>query len=48
VSKWDKPDLPIPKELIEELHKKFLDSMIELFNKNKKDAGYPDAILQIE
>eukprot|EP01038_Epipyxis_sp_PR26KG_P007766 gene7766-10551_t len=45
---WDKSKQEsIPPEMIEELHQRFLKSMIDLFEKYKVEAGYPDAKLEI-
>ena len=46
VNKWDSDD-PIPVELIEELHNKYINSLKDLFNKYKVLAGHPDAVLEI-
>lgn len=46
VPKWNGTH-PIPEELIEDLHSRFLASMIELFNNYKALAGYPDAELEV-
>jgi hypothetical protein len=47
VVKWDKPDTPIPDELIDGLHSKYLEAIERLFEDNKIEAGYPDAKLEI-
>ena len=39
---------PIPSELIDELHEKFLKEMIALFDKYKEIAGHPNAILEVQ
>lgn len=46
VEKWT-GDGPVPAEKIEELHKRYLDSIQDLFDKYKSVAGYPDATLEI-
>jgi hypothetical protein len=43
---WDKEGA-IPDDKIEELHAVFLKQMIELFDRYKAGAGYPDAQLEV-
>ena len=37
----------VPKELIEEHHNKYVQVLMETFDRYKEVAGYPDAILEI-
>jgi hypothetical protein len=37
----------VPEHLIDELHARFLKDMVELFDKYKAAAGYPDAVLEV-
>eukprot|EP00428_Durinskia_dybowskii_P060943 CAMPEP_0170373986 /NCGR_PEP_ID=MMETSP0117_2-20130122/10360_1 /TAXON_ID=400756 /ORGANISM="Durinskia baltica, Strain CSIRO CS-38" /LENGTH=264 /DNA_ID=CAMNT_0010628911 /DNA_START=472 /DNA_END=1266 /DNA_ORIENTATION=- len=37
----------IPDELVDKLHEEFHHAMIELFDKYKAAAGYPDAVLEV-
>ena len=46
VQKWQ-GEGPIPEEMIEELHKKYLNAIILLFDTYKQEAGYPDGILEV-
>jgi 1-acyl-sn-glycerol-3-phosphate acyltransferase len=46
VEKWTKNE-PIPQELIQALHEKYLASIQELFDRYKEAAGYKDAVLEI-
>ena len=39
---------PVPRELIDELHARFLKATTELFDQYKAAAGYPDAVLEVE
>ena len=48
--KWDsnkEPGSKVPDELINELHATLLKDMVQLFEKYKAAAGYPDAVLEI-
>lgn len=47
VKKWEGPG-PIPQEIIDELHSKYLQSLKELFDNYKEQAGYANAELLIE
>lgn len=38
----------IPQEAIEELHEKYIQSITEMFNRYKAEAGYPEAILEVQ
>jgi hypothetical protein len=38
----------IPQEAIEELHQKYILSITEMFDRYKAEAGYPDAVLEIQ
>jgi hypothetical protein len=45
--KWDKELGPIPVDAIEELHASFLKQMLELFDRYKGAAGYPESQLEV-
>lgn len=48
VSKWDVATKgPVPGEVIDELHKRYLDCIVDTFETYKAAAGYPDAQLEI-
>jgi hypothetical protein len=38
----------IPQEAIEELHQKYIQAMTDMFNRYKVEAGYPDAVLEVQ
>jgi 1-acyl-sn-glycerol-3-phosphate acyltransferase len=38
----------IPEELIETLHREYMEGIRELFDKYKAAAGYPDAVLEVQ
>lgn len=38
---------PIPSELIDQLHQKFMQALLELFDKHKAVCGHPEATLEI-
>jgi 2-acylglycerol O-acyltransferase 2 len=46
IEKWAGPG-PVPETLVEDLHRKYLLSLTELFDKYKSAAGYPDSVLEI-
>ena len=46
IEKWT-DNSPIPELLIDDLHDKYIKSLIELFEKYKVSAGYPDAQLEV-
>ena len=49
VEKWDvETKGPITSEAIDALHKKYIDSIIDLFNDYKAAAGYPDSELVVQ
>jgi diacylglycerol O-acyltransferase 2, plant len=47
VEKWT-GDGPVPSNLIDELHDRYLATLVKLFDDYKAIAGYPDAVLEIE
>ena len=47
VEKWDSSKGPIPAEVIDKLHKQYLDCIVDVFDTYKAAAGYPDAQLEI-
>ncbi|GMH56820.1 hypothetical protein TL16_g02228 [Triparma laevis f. inornata] len=44
----EKVEGEIPKELIESIHKEYIEAIKELFEKYKVKAGYPDAVLDVK
>ena len=47
VKKWEGDGKEIPEDVIENLHKQYLDSIQRLFDKYKEVSGYPGAKLEI-
>lgn len=47
VPKWEGDINHVPQEVIEDLHSKFMNAIITLFDQHKSLAGYPDAVLEI-
>lgn len=47
VEKW-KGEGPVPSQLIDELHDRYLETLVKLFNDYKAIAGYPDSFLEVE
>ena len=47
VERWTGPRGKIPDELVDVLHEKYLASIVEMFEKYKTAAGYPDAKLEM-
>ena len=49
VPKWKAKDGERPpRDMVEKLHTQYLQDMHDLFNKYKAEAGYPDAILNVQ
>lgn len=49
VTRWDiKTQGPIPTEVVDKLHKQYLDAIVDVFETYKAAAGYPDAELLIQ
>ena len=44
----EKVEGEIPKELIDSIHKKYIETIVELFEKYKVKAGYPNAVLIVK
>lgn len=47
VDKWNSEKGPVPKELIDSLHSRYIEAIQNLFNKYKVIAGYPNSQLEI-
>ena len=47
VTKWE-GEGEIPEDIIEDLHAKYIASIVDLFEKHKAVAGYPDAELLVK
>lgn len=47
--KWDvETKGPVPREMVEKLHEKYIASIVDLFETYKVAAGYPNAQLEIQ